>query len=158
MNGKLQKHLQVLKKYVGNKERASRVGLDATGVEKYQLEQDIIARKKSAEAIVEKYLKEQGIIAKERAVAEAEAEEIAQREARIAESLIELGDEDDTELSAVARYVKKQEVLTQEKPAVSGVTKYMANKLIEASKKPPRSSVDKYLASQPYTKKIRRGR
>ena len=80
-----------VEKYINKKVSATRVKFDVTGVEKYQLEQDIAEKKKKANAIVERYLEEQAIMLKETAEAEAEALNIAEREARLAESLAGVG-------------------------------------------------------------------
>jgi len=117
-------------------------------VEKYQLEQEIVARKKAAAIVVERYLEEQAISAKEKSENDAKAAEIAQRELRLAESLLELDEESDKALSSVARYVKNQAALEKDKTPVTGVDKYLATKIVEASKKPVSSSVEKYLVNQ----------
>ncbi|MCK5189889.1 MAG: PAS domain-containing protein [Methylococcales bacterium] len=93
-------------------------------------------------------INEELIIAKEKAEENAQASEVAAREARLAQSLAELEAESDEGVSTVARYVKQQAVLSQDKPAVTGVAKYLASKIVEASKKPAASGVEKYLANQ----------
>lgn len=134
-------------KYISKKNVDSRKIHNLTGVEKYQLEQEIAAKKEAAAMIVDRFLKEQAKLAQEKMLAEKEAAEIAEREARLAESLSALDPDDNEQISAVDRYVSQQESLLKDKPQITSVTRYVAKKRVEESSKPVKSSVEKYLTS-----------
>jgi hypothetical protein len=141
-------------KYIAKKNIATRVRFDVTGVDKYQLEQELLAKKKEAEEIVARYLENQAALAKESVAAEIEAAtaaEIAAQEE--AETLAQTEVENEGDLSAVALYLKKQAALAKDKPAMTGVSKYLIAKMLEESQKPAVSGVEKYLAGKPTVEK-----
>ena len=138
-------------KYIAKKSLATRVKFDVTGVDKYQLEQELIAKKKAAEEIVARYLEEQkAALVEEQAEAEFEAAAMAAAAiaAQKAEELAQAEMKSDDDLSAVARYMKKQAALAEDRPAATGVSKYLIGKMLEERKKPAVSGVAKYLAGQ----------
>lgn len=135
-------------RYIAKKVVATRTKANLSGVAKYQLEQEMLERKKTVAKIVKKYLEKQSIITKAKLAAEAEAAEVAITQARIAKGMAILDLESGQALSTVERYAKKQALLAKNKPTITRVNKYLANKVAIASQKPPVSRVEKYLANQ----------